>query len=924
MERVTAAIFFILEAKKTTTRLSLTGTLEVMKRILMLGWLAVALAACTDATTTPPGGGVTPPPGSPPPVSPPPGPPPPVIVPNATWSDPKSWVSGKVPVAGEDVVIPQGKSVMLDVSPPALKSLVIQGALKFAYKDLELTSGYIMLQGGQLQVGTPEIPFTNQAAITLTGADTGTDHLGMGEKYLGVMNGGQLDLHGAPVKSWTRLNATAAVGAKTITVDDSSGWKVGDRIAVASTDYDAHQAEETTIDAIAGTTLTLHDALKFMHYGQAQSFGGKTLESRAEVALLRRNIVIRGEEASSKNGFGGHVMIMDTGKARFENVEFTRLGQMGKLKRYPIHFHMQGDGGEGSYVMNSVIDHNFNRAITIHSTGKLLIRNNAAFDTVGHMYFLEDGGESGNTLEGNLGFLTRCTLQKDQYGNQKGCYQLQNGETLLPTDKEPSTFWITNPANIFRNNVAGGSDSFGFWVALPEHPTGPSATDARFKDLFLRRTALTEFKGNLAHSNGNTGLNVDGGPNATTLDSEVTSYVARVNPADNNSAVVPVKFENFTAYRNRTRGVWLRGYSHTLLGAMLADNGIGATFASGETLIQDSVVVGETDNKGTPGQYEKKGLDGRSLPYPYGDGTEYASKHPIRGYEFYDGRVGAKNVTFVNFQSNALRAASAVSYLRFTAFSTDPRNSAEGLKFENANPVYLKMERPEPTAPLDDGMDGYRSAVILDKDGSLSGSSGNAGRSVVVNNPFLVNGNCTAANPDWGDARVCNNTYARFTFANQDSSAAEISPMTLTRLEDNNPQHKAWGTPNGGDAKANTFFESRLILSKAYKLEMNGAMPNHTRLGLYNRNPKDLIQMAIPWGGAEPFIYRDYYIANPDKNGPQGRILKAADRAEFDASSGDKFFLDAGTLYLKMQVKDDPKYPRDYAIVDVCKTDLCK
>jgi cell surface hyaluronidase len=838
---------------------------------------------------------------------------------NATWSDPKSWTSGKVPVAGEAVVIPTGKSIMLDVSPPALKSLEIQGALKFAEKDLELTAGWIMLHGGQLQIGSSQIPFTKQATITLTGANTGADNMGMGEKFLGVMMGGQLDLHGQTVKSWTRLSNTAAKDATTIVVDDSSGWNPGDGVAIASTDYDTAQSEEFTITAKNGNTLTLSGKLKFMHYGQAQTFAAKTLESRAEVALLRRNIVIRGEEASSKDGFGGHLMVMDTGKARIENVELTRMGQLKTLKRYPIHFHMQGDNGDGSYVLNSVMHHNFNRCITIHGTGKLLIQNNAAFDTVGHCYFLEDGSETANTLEGNLGFRTRCTLQKDGNGNQKGCYQLSDTDGLLPTDKDPATFWISNPANIIRGNVAAGSDNIGFWIALPEKPTGPSATDARFSAIFPRRTPLTEFKGNLAHSNGDTGLNVDGGPN-TALKSEVTNYAARANPvppAQNvkDSAIVPVVFQDFTAYRNRTRGVWLRGSTHFVRGAMLADNGIGATFASNETQIEDSVVVGETANLGNPGQYEKKGLDNRSLPYPYGDGTSYASKHPIRGFEYYDGRVGAKNVTFVNFQTNALRAASAVSYLRFTDFSTDPRNSAEGLKFENANPVYLKMENPEPTAPVDGGMDGYRSAVIFDKDGSLSGSSG---RSVVVDNPFLLNGNCTAANAAWGDAHVCNNTYARFTFANEDASKPEISPMTLTRLEDNNPKHRAWGTPNGGDAVPNSFFESRLILGKPYKLEMNGALPSHARLGLYNRNVGDFIRLEIPWSGAAPSIYRDYWVDNRNK------LAAAANIAELDASTGDKFFLGGGTLSLKLQIKNEPQYPRDYAILDLCKTDLCK
>jgi cell surface hyaluronidase len=904
-------MFFMLEAKKTTTRPGFILTLEVMKRAFIFGLLAATLAACTSND---PGGDPRTPPTPLPPAPPP-------IVPNAVWSDPKAWTSGKVPVAGEDVIVPAGKAMTLDVSPPALKSLKIEGALKFDNKDLELTAGWIMVHGGQLQIGTQDFPFTKRATITLTGADTGADNMGMGEKFLGVMMGGQLDVHGSNVQSWTRLTATAAKGASSLTVQDATGWKVGDRVAIASTDYASAQAEEANITAINGNTLTLDTPLKFMHFGVAQPYAGKTLESRAEVALLRRNVVIRGEETSSAAGFGGHVMMMDTAKARFSNVEFTRLGQLGKLKRYPVHYHMQGDAGEGSYVRNSVWHHNFNRALTIHSTGKLLIQDNAAFDTVGHTYFLEDGGEVGNTLEGNLGFLTRCTLQKDANGNQKGCYSLKDGETLLPSDKRPATFWITNPANTFRYNVAAGSDSIGFWIALPQKPTGPSAADTRFNTMYPRRTPLTEFKGNISHSNGDTGLHVDDGPK-TDNNTEVTYYEARANPTppaqgQKDSEIVPVVFQDFTAYRNRTRGVWLRGGYHTLRGAILADNGIGATFASHKTFLEDSVVIGETANLGNPGQYEKKGLDNRSLPYPYGDGIEYASKHPIRGFEFYDGEVGAKNVTFVNFQPNTLRGASALSYLRFTAFHIDAENSAEGLTFENANRVYFDKRLDsngnpvELTAPNDDGMDGYRSAVFVDKDGSVTGSSG---RSVVVDNPFLVDGNCAALNADW-QARVCNNQYARFAFRNEDANRAEISPVTLTRLEGANPQHKLWGTPN--DA-ANDNFESRVILGRTIKLEVNGALPNRFKVSMYDRKTGDWLRLSIPWSGGAPSIYRDYWIDNRNK------LAAASSLADLQASTGDKFFIEGGTLHLKLQVKAETNYTKDYALLDVCKTDLCK
>ena len=64
--------------------------------------------------------------------------------------------------------LPAGKDVVLDVSPPALGSLTIDGKLSFANnRDLELTTEWIMLHG-ELEIGTEASPHTRKATITLT------------------------------------------------------------------------------------------------------------------------------------------------------------------------------------------------------------------------------------------------------------------------------------------------------------------------------------------------------------------------------------------------------------------------------------------------------------------------------------------------------------------------------------------------------------------------------------------------------------------------------------------------------------------------------------------------------------------------------------------------------------------------------------
>src|SRR5881275_1306603 len=84
------------------------------------------------------------------------------------WSDPATWPDKKVPGKDAAVTIGRDMDVVLDVTPPALHGLTINGKLSFAdNKDLELTTEWIMLHG-ELQIGSETKPHTRNATITLT------------------------------------------------------------------------------------------------------------------------------------------------------------------------------------------------------------------------------------------------------------------------------------------------------------------------------------------------------------------------------------------------------------------------------------------------------------------------------------------------------------------------------------------------------------------------------------------------------------------------------------------------------------------------------------------------------------------------------------------------------------------------------------
>ena len=168
------------------------------------------------------------------------------------WSDPATWPNHKVPAAGDKVTIARDKDVILDVSPPALGGLTIDGKLTFADNaDLELTTEWIMLHG-ELAIGTEAKPHTRKATITFTNNVKGEDVMaGMGDRGI-MISGGTLNLHGDRTNTWTKLSSTANAGATSIQVLNATGWRVGDEIVLASTDFDPRQAERRTIAAISG------------------------------------------------------------------------------------------------------------------------------------------------------------------------------------------------------------------------------------------------------------------------------------------------------------------------------------------------------------------------------------------------------------------------------------------------------------------------------------------------------------------------------------------------------------------------------------------------------------------------------------------------------------------------------------------------
>ena len=599
------------------------------------------------------------------------------------WSDESTWGGITPPREGDSVSIPAGQTILLDVSPPKLKAIIIEGALIFDDANIDLHCDYIIIRNGRLQIGTWENPIQNKISVTLYGTKDSPQLPTFGNKVIAMMEG-ILDIHGKPRShTWTMLESTANVGDTSIVVQGSVDWAIGEEIVIASTDHDHYQSEARTIATVTTdspssgqSTITFTDPLKFRHYAGIQDIDGVSFEMRAEVGLLTRNVVIQGDDQSQKLQYGVHIMAhSDTGDdssiGRISYTEVRQAGQAFNLGRYPIHFHLIGNVRQ-SYVIGNAIHHTYNRAVTIHGVHYLTIQKNFAYWVMGHTIFIEDGIETHNLIEDNLVINTMAST------------------ALLNTDQTPASFWITNPNNIWRRNHAAGSDRYGFWFDLRAHPEGPSATDS----ICPTGERLGEFTDNQAHSSGRYGLRIF---------HELTPRTypcLPIQPYEDNPPI-PAEFTNFLGWKNMRNaiiGETLGAVSFKNIKA--ADNlraGIEISDANaspyGTLFVEDAWIVGTTPDNGD-------------------DWTIYRD-HAVQGLITpRKDNFLAKNVHFYNY-GDGMTAIETCSHCEHPAATDAGARTSffEGLTFTNVS------QRVRFNVPYKE--------ILIDLDGSLTGNSVN-------------------------------------------------------------------------------------------------------------------------------------------------------------------------------------------------------
>ena len=377
-----------------------------------------------------------------------------------------------------------------------------------------------------------------------------------------------------------------------------------------------------------------------------------------------------GEEMGSDQ-FGATIMVNQLEKdtqvaqAHLEYVEVTHAGQAFRIGRYAVHFHLNGDMSN-SYVKGCAVHESFNRAINLHGAHNMDIRWNVVYNIMGGAIFLEDGIETGNTFDSNLAIFVRTS------------------SSLLNFDITPAAFWITNPANFYRNNCAAGGTHFGFWYQLNEHPGGPSLDES----ICLRRIPLGEFSDNTAHSNGWYGLWV------------YEEFLPQFNGNCHASAanVVPAEFERLVSWNNDKGAEFAGAGSLRFVECVFVQNNrAGVEIMKTMNVpkrsekfcgVINSVIVGHTNSLAL--QQAAHEVTDRGFVIPFGHGR-------------------IQNTKFINFDAEG---TSALFWTSITGLCTDHCGGwpfeATGLSFSNV--LHLGMYR----WPFE--------GILEDLDGTVCGS----------------------------------------------------------------------------------------------------------------------------------------------------------------------------------------------------------
>jgi hypothetical protein len=398
----------------------------------------------------------------------------------------------------------------------------------------------------------------------------------------------------------------------------------------------------------------------------------------------------------------------------------------------------------GSLISKNLIRSSNNRCIVLDGTNDVILSYNAAYNNTGHCYTLEDGSEMRNLFESNIGLLSKAapTYRESE------------------RDNAPAIFFITNPQNDFRGNVAAGSHDSGFMFLFQRSVVGDS--EAFYPELNPQKLHFQAFENNVGHSNRVAGFKM-----------------AMVLP-EQKSILKGVK-----AYRNLKYGLYLYSVNNLeITNAYIADNlcGIGLNKADNVVVTKSSIIgisdVYKTYLAGSKAHDKDFCREGA----PHQIGLQF---HPIL-YE--SASIGPKisRVRFVNYGSQNGCAGSVAIEL---GSDVDDANFEPRLQFKGI--TFLSSSKADEKFSLCAGLKQGVKGVYIDDDGSLNPSVDAKPGYIISaedNTPYFSSNSVCSSMGDSTCAKYCTGECLRVVKVILSSHDTKDSKVVIT--DKSNPESK--------------------------------------------------------------------------------------------------------------------------------------
>lgn len=330
--------------------------------------------------------------------------------------------------AGETYRFDPDKSTTLTVS----SNIVVEGRLEMkpSSPDVVHTIRFTGADASQFAGGHAHEPVESDVGLWVTGD-------------------GQLDVQGTERAGWNRTG-------------DDPTWRSSDELIVAPNEAGDHQTFSSFTKGDTVPSVTAPDGS--VH--------------RTEVANLTRNVVIEAVDGRA------HVQFLHCQKPQsIRYATLRNLGVEGTLGRYPLHFHMCGDGSRGSVVEGVVTEGSRNHAFVPHASHGITFRDTVAYDTVEEPYWWDPsdrGDEVNNSNDVTFDHAAAFLIEPQDRPYSLDGFTLGSGSGNAVFD------------SVVAGNAGYKANAGGFmW------PSSANKTEN-----------VWEFSGNVAHNNRGAGIGV--------------------------------------------------------------------------------------------------------------------------------------------------------------------------------------------------------------------------------------------------------------------------------------------------------------------------------------------------------------------------------------------------------------------------------